>query len=167
MKIDTKLPGFQIKLAEPDDTPLILSFIKELAAYENLSHEVVADEATLRQSLFGERRIAEVIIGLFEEKPIGFALYFHNFSTFLGKPGIYIEDIYVKPEMRGRGIGSLMFAYLAKLARERNCGRLEWWVLDWNQPAIDFYKKLGAAPMDEWTVNRLTGEALEKLADEF
>jgi GNAT superfamily N-acetyltransferase len=167
MKIDTKLPGFQIKLAEPDDTSLILSFIKELAAYENLSHEVVADEATLRQSLFGERRVAEVIIGLFEDKPVGFALYFHNFSTFLGKLGIYIEDIYVKPEMRGRGIGSIMFSYLAKLARERNCGRLEWWVLDWNQSAIDFYKKLGAVPMAEWTVNRLTGEALEKLADEF
>ena len=167
MKIDTKLPGFQIKLAEPDDTSLILSFIKELAAYENLSHEVVADEATLRQSLFGERRVAEVIIGLFEDKPVGFALYFHNFSTFLGEPGIYIEDIYIKPEMRGRGIGSIMFSYLAKLARERNCGRLEWWVLDWNQPAIDFYKKLGAAPMAEWTVNRLTDEALEKLADEF
>jgi GNAT superfamily N-acetyltransferase len=167
MRIDTKLPGFQIKMAEPEDTPLILSFIKELAAYENLLPEVVADEVTLRQSLFGERRVAEVIIGLFEEKPVGFALYFHNFSTFLGKPGIYIEDIYVKPEMRGRGVGSLMFSYLAKLARERNCGRLEWWVLDWNQPAIDFYKKLGAVPMDEWTVNRLTGEALEKLADEF
>jgi GNAT superfamily N-acetyltransferase len=167
MKIDTKLPGFQIKMAGPNDTWLILSFIKELATYENLSHEVVADEATLRQSLFGERRVAEVIIGLFEDKPVGFALYFHNFSTFLGRPGIYIEDIYVKPEMRGRGIGSIMFSYLAKLARERNCGRLEWWVLDWNQPAIDFYKKLGAVPMVEWTVNRLTGEALEKLADEF
>ena len=167
MKIDIKLPGFQIKLAEPDDTSLILSFIKELAVYENLSHEVVADEVTLRQSLFGERRVAEVIIGLFEDKPVGFALYFHNFSTFLGKPGIYIEDIYIKPEMRGRGIGSIMFSYLAKLARERNCGRLEWWVLDWNQPAIDFYKKLGAVSMDEWTVNRLTGEALERLADEF
>jgi GNAT superfamily N-acetyltransferase len=167
MKIDTKLPGFQIKMAEPEDTPLLLSFIKELAEYEKLSHEVVADEATLRQSLFGERRVAEVIIGLFEEKPVGFALYFHNFSTFLGRPGIYVEDIYVKPEMRGRGIGSIMFSYLAKLARERNCGRLEWWVLDWNQPAIDFYKKLGAVPMAEWTVNRLTGEALDRLASEF
>jgi GNAT superfamily N-acetyltransferase len=167
MKIDTKLPGFQIKMAEPEDTPLLLSFIKELAEYEKLSHEVVADEATLRQSLFGERRVAEVIIGLFEEKPVGFALYFHNFSTFLGRPGVYIEDIYVKPEMRGRGIGSIMFSYLAKLARERNYGRLEWWVLDWNQPAIDFYKKLGAVPMVEWTVNRLTGEALGRLASEF
>ena len=164
MKIDTKLPGFQIKLAEPDDTSLILSFIKELAAYENLSHEVVADEVTLRQSLFGERRVAEVIIGLFEDKPVGFALYFHNFSTFLGKPGIYIEDIYIKPEMRGRGIGSIMFSYLAKLARERNCGRLEWWVLDWNKPSIEFYKRMGAVAMDEWTVYRVTGEALEELA---
>ena len=167
MKIDTKLPGFQIKLVEPDDTPLILSFIKELAEYEKLSHEVMADEATLREGLFGERRVAEVIIGLFEDEPVGFALYFHNFSTFLGKPGIYIEDIYVRPEMRGRGIGNVIFAYLAKLAKERNCGRLEWWVLDWNEPAINFYKKLGAVPMDEWTVNRLAGEALDRLACKF
>jgi len=167
MNIKTKIAGFEIKLAEPEDTPLILSFIKELAEYENLSHEVVADEPTLRESLFGERQVAEVIIGLSEGEPVSFAVYFHNFSTFLGRPGIYVEDLYVKPEMRGKGMGRVMLAYLAKLARERNCGRLEWWVLDWNKPAINFYKKLGAVPMDAWTVSRLMGDALEKLAREF
>jgi GNAT superfamily N-acetyltransferase len=167
MNIKTKTAGFAIKLAEPEDTPLILSFIRELAEYENLSHEVVADEPTLRESLFGERQVAEVIIGLSEGEPVSFAVYFHNFSTFLGRPGIYVEDLYVKPEMRGKGMGRVMLAYLANLARERNCGRLEWWVLDWNKPAINFYKKLGAVPMDAWTVSRLTGDALEKLATEF
>lgn len=167
MNIETKIPGFEIKLAQPEDTPLILSFIEELAEYEKLSHEMVADERTLRQSLFGERKVAEVIIGVFQAEPVGFALYFHNFSTFLGRPGIYLEDLYIKPEMRGKGFGKTVLAYLARLAIQRNCGRLEWWVLDWNKPAITFYKKLRAVPMEDWTVNRLTDDALEKLASEF
>lgn len=155
---------FEIRPATIDDVPLILSFIKELAAYEKLLHEVVATEETLRASLFGDKSYAEVIIGTLDDKPISFALYFHNFSTFLGKPGIYLEDLFVKPEARGQGVGQKMLAYLACLAKKRNCGRLEWWVLDWNETAIEFYKKLGATPMDEWTVHRVTDAALDHLA---
>ena len=121
-------------------------------------------EEILKESLFGERKNAEVIIGYYNKEPVGFALFFHNFSTFLGKNGIYLEDLYVKPEMRGKGFGKTLLSHLAKLAKERDCGRLEWWVLDWNKPAIDFYKKIGAKPMDEWTVFRLTGEDLDKTA---
>lgn len=155
---------FEIKKAERKDTSLILSFIKELAEYEKLLHEVVATEAILQETLFGEHAHAEVIIGYLNDQPVGFALYFHNFSTFLGKPGIYLEDLYVKPEIRGKGIGHKMLAYLAKLAKDRKCGRLEWWVLDWNEAAIGFYKRIGAKPMDEWTVYRMTGDALDNLA---
>ena len=155
-----------IKQATVDDVPLILQFIKELADYEGLLNEVVATEEVLRETLFGERKVAEVVIGYYENQSVGFALFFHNFSTFLGKPGIYLEDLYVKPEYRGRGFGKSLLAYLARLAMERNCGRLEWWVLDWNEPAIKFYKSLGALPMDEWTVFRVTGDSLEKLAGE-
>ncbi len=158
------MPQFAIKQATIDDIPLILSFIHELAVYEKLSHEVVATEETLRESLFGAKPYAEVIIGTFDDEPVSFALYFHNFSTFLGKPGIYLEDLFVKPVARGKGIGQKMLAYLAQLAKERKCGRLEWWVLDWNEAAIEFYKKLGAKAMDEWTVYRVTGEALDQLA---
>jgi GNAT superfamily N-acetyltransferase len=167
MKIKTKLQKFTIREATEADVGLILSFIKELAEYEKLLHEVVATEVTLRESLFGTRQVAEVVIGEWEEHPVAFALFFHNFSTFLGRPGIYLEDLYVKPEMRGKGIGKTMLAYLARLAEERNCGRLEWWVLDWNEPAIKFYRAIGAEPMDEWTVQRVTGNALKKLAAEF
>jgi GNAT superfamily N-acetyltransferase len=142
------MPEIEIRVATEDDVPLVLSLIKELAEYERLSHEVVATEEMLRDSLFGERRVAEVILGYLRDDPAGFALFFHNFSTFLGKPGIYLEDLYVKPEFRGAGVGRALLVYLAKLARERGCGRLEWWVLDWNEPAIRFYKALGAVPME-------------------
>ena len=144
--------------------PLVLSLIRELAEYEKLSHEVVATEEGLRDSLFGERRYAEVLIAEQDGTPAGFALFFHDFSTFLGKPGIYLEDLYVTPAFRGAGIGKELLVYLASLAKRRDCGRLEWWVLDWNEPSIGFYKKLGAVPMDDWTVYRVTGEALEDLA---
>lgn len=155
---------FEIKKAESKDVALILSFIKALAEYEKLSHEVVATEAMLQETLFGEHPYAEVIIGYLHHQPVSFALFFHNYSTFLGRPGIYLEDLYVKPETRGTGIGQKMLSHLAQLAIERKCGRLEWWVLDWNETAIKFYKRIGAKPMDEWTVFRVTGDALANLA---
>lgn len=164
--ITTKIKDFKIRFAEPEDTKQILEFIKELAEYEKLLHEVVADEEVLKESLFA-RRTAEVIIGEYEGKPVSFALFFHNFSTFLGRPGIYIEDLYVKPKMRGKGIGKIMLSFLGKLARERNCGRLEWWCLDWNLPSINFYKRVGAKPMEEWTVYRVSEKSLDELAASF
>ena len=145
---------------------LIFNFIRELADYEKLLHEMVATEDILMDSLFN-KKAAEVIIGEYDGEPIGFALFFHNFSTFLGKPGIYLEDIYIKPEMRGKGYGKILLAFLADLAIKRNCGRFEWWCLDWNEPSINFYKSIGAAPMDKWTVYRITDKALEDLAKEF
>ena len=160
------MPELEIRVATEADVPEILRFIKELAEFERLSHEVSATEETLRETLFGERRVAEVLIGHQEGEPVGFAFFFHNFSTFLGKPGIYLEDLFVRPKFRGAGIGRALLVHLAKLARERDCGRLEWSVLDWNEPAIGFYETLGAVPMDEWTVYRLTGDALEELAAE-
>lgn len=167
MSTITRDPNFVIRTATVEDTSLILDFIKELAKYEKLLHEVVTDEATLKNSLFGETPYAKVVIGEYQGKPVSFALYFHNFSTFLGRPGIYLEDLYVQPQMRGKGLGKILLGYLASLAIELNCGRLEWWVLDWNKPAIEFYKSLGAQPMDEWTVNRVTGRALDKLAKQL
>lgn len=158
---------FEIKPATINDIPLILSFIKQLAEYEKLLHEVVATESLLKETLFGDRAHAEVIIGYLNGLPVSFALYFHNFSTFLGRPGIYLEDLFVKPEARGNGIGQKMLAYLAHLAKTRRCGRLEWWVLDWNETAIGFYKRLGAKAMDEWTVYRVTEKALDDLAAEW
>jgi len=154
-----------IRSAVKDDVPLILDFIKSLATYEKLLHEVTATEELLERTLFGDKANAEVLIGEYEEEPVCFALFFHNFSPFLGKPGIYLEDLYVKPEVRGKGFGKQLLQHLAKLAIERDCGRLEWWVLDWNKPAIDFYKSIGAEPMSEWTVHRVTGDALQKLSD--
>ena len=151
--------------AEKKDSATILFFIKQLAEYEKLTHEVTATVEQIEESLFGENPKAECIIAYFENKPVGFALFFHNFSTFLGKAGIYLEDLFVLPEMRGKGFGKALLKYLAKLAVERNCGRLEWAVLNWNTPSIEFYKSLGAAPMNEWTVFRLTGDSLYKLAD--
>ena len=157
-------PDFEIKPATIEDVPLILSFIKKLAVYERLAHEAVATEEILRETLFGERREAEVIIGYYQNKPVCFALFFHSFSTFLGRPGIYLEDLFVDEEYRGKGFGKALLVYLAQLAVERNCGRLEWAVLNWNEPAIKFYQSLGARPMDEWSVYRLTGETLKALA---
>ncbi|WP_187117367.1 GNAT family N-acetyltransferase [Clostridium amazonitimonense] len=164
--IDTKLEDFKLRFAEKEDVTLILDFIKELAEYEGLLSEVVATEKVLEESLF-HRKSAEVIIGEYQGKPVGFALFFHNFSTFLGKEGIYLEDLYIKPEMRGKGLGGIILSFLAKLAVERNCERFEWWCLDWNEPSIEFYKKLGATPMDQWTVYRVHDEALENLAKKF
>lgn len=158
--------ALRIRPAEPTDVPLVLDFIRRLAEYERLAHEVVATEAELERWLFGERRYAEVVIAEWDARPAGFALYFHNFSTFLGRPGIYLEDLFVDPELRGRGIGRALLAHLAALAVERGCGRLDWWVLDWNQDAIRFYRSLGAVPKDEWTVYRLTGDALQRMAGE-
>ena len=160
------MPEIGLRPATERDVPLILSFIRELAEYERLSHEVVATEEVLRASLFGEKSAAEVVIGDYGDEPAGFALFFHNFSTFLARPGIYLEDLYVTPGLRGRGIGRAMLAYLARLAKERDCGRLEWSVLDWNEPAIKLYRSMGATPMDDWTTYRVTGEALDGLADE-
>ena len=155
---------FIVRPAHPGDCPIILAFIKQLAEYEKLAHEVVATEEKLQQTLFGEQPSAEVIIAEYQGGAVGFALFFTNYSTFLAKPGIYLEDLYVQPDMRGRGFGKQLLSYLAQLAMERDCGRLEWWVLDWNQPAVDFYNSLGAEPMDDWTVNRLSGEPLAALA---
>ncbi|WP_312668266.1 GNAT family N-acetyltransferase [Tissierella praeacuta] len=164
--IPTKNEHFKIRFAEEKDVKLILDFIKELADYEKLLHEVVATEETLMDSLF-VRKSAEVIIGEHDGKPVGFALFFHNFSTFLGRPGIYLEDLYVRAEMRGKGYGKIFLSFLAKLAIERNCGRFEWWCIDWNEPSINFYKSIGAVPMDEWTVYRVHNQALIDLANEF
>ncbi len=150
-----------VRAASEEDVPLILAFIKELAEYERLSHEVVATEKSLREHLFGERPVAEVIVAEEGTDPAGFALFFHSFSTFLGRPGIYLEDLYVRPEFRGRGLGRTLLVYLARLARERGCGRLEWSVLDWNEPAIGFYRDIGASPVGGWTVYRLTAGELE------
>ncbi len=168
MVVTTSIADFIIRNATATDVPLIMSFIKELAEYEKLSSEVIATEEILTESLFGERSSsAEVVIGYYKKKPVAFALFFHNFSTFLGKPGLYLEDLFVNPEMRGKGIGKVLISYLACLAKERGCGRFEWWVLDWNKPAIQFYQSIGARPMDEWTVQRVDGEALDQLAAEF
>jgi GNAT superfamily N-acetyltransferase len=160
----TNRSSFEIRSATAADVPTILTFIRKLAAYERLSQEVVATEALLRETLFGDRRTAEVAIGYLEDLPIGFVLYFHNYSTFLGRPGLYVEDLFVDEIYRRRGYGRELLLHVARLAHERGCGRLEWSVLDWNEPAISFYKKLGARPMSEWTVFRMTGENLDRLS---
>jgi len=154
----------RIRTASEEDVPLILDFIKRLAVYERLADRVVATEEMLRQTLFGNPRFAEVLIAEDESEALGFALFFHNYSTFLARPGVYLEDLFVREEARGRGVGKALLVRLAQIAVERGCGRLEWAVLDWNEPAIGFYKRLGAVAQDEWTVYRLTGEALESLA---
>jgi len=153
-----------IREASSEDVPLILDFIQQLAEYEKLRHECVATEESLRETLFGARRYAEVVIGYEGETPAGFALFFHNYSTFLGKPGLYLEDLFVKPEMRGRGYGKELLRHLARIAMSRNCGRMEWWVLDWNEPSINFYKSLGATIMPEWELVRMTRREIESLA---
>ena len=154
----------QLRPATVVDVPLILRFIRELAEYERLAHAVVADEARLAAALFGHRHYAEVVLAEIAGDPVGFALFFHNFSTFVGRPGIYLEDLYVRPAVRGRGVGARLLGHLAALAVERGCGRLEWAVLDWNETAIGFYRRLGARPLDDWKVFRLEGEALSRLA---
>ena len=156
--------GFTIRKAKRNDCPLIFSLIRELAIYEKLEREVVATVEELEKTLFGDNTFVEVYIGYEGENPVGFCLIFQNYSTFLGRPGIYLEDLFVKETHRGKGYGKKMLQFLARLAVERNCGRFEWSVLDWNKPAIDFYKNLGAREMDEWTVYRVSGEALKKLA---
>lgn len=165
--IATRDPRTRLRFATESDAPLILELIRALADYERLAHEVVADETALARTLFGERRVAEVVIAEHEGAPAGFALFFHSYSTFLGRPGIYLEDLFVRPELRGRGIGETLLAFLARIAVERGCGRLEWSVLDWNEPAIRFYERLGARAMNEWTVFRVAGEGLEGLARRF
>lgn len=149
--------------AEESDTALILQFIRELADYEHMLEEVVATEELLREWIF-EKKKAEVIFALEDGTEIGFALFFHNFSTFLGRAGIYLEDLYVRPEHRGKGYGKALLKELARIAVERGCGRLEWWCLDWNQPSIDFYLSLGAEPMRDWTVYRIAGDTLRDLS---
>ena len=153
-----------IRPATEHEVPEVLRFIRELAVYERLEHEVVATEAALRAALFGPRPYAEVVFACLDGAPVGFALFFHNFSTFVGKPGIYLEDLFVRPEARGRGVGRSLLAWLARTALERGCGRLEWAVLDWNEPAIGFYRTLGAVSQDEWTTMRVSGAALERLS---
>jgi len=152
-----------IRAAQPADIPLLKSLICELAEYEHLSHTVVMTEALLQENLF-QRKFAEALIAEYGQTPAGFALFFHNFSTFVGRPGIYLEDLYVRPEFRARGIGRALLQRLAALAVERNCGRMEWTCLNWNAPSIRFYKSLGAVPMDEWSIYRLDGAALQALA---
>ena len=151
--------------ARPGDVGLILTFIRDLAAYERLEDQVTATEDLLREWLF-EKKKAEVIFALEDGREVGFALFFHNFSTFLGRAGIYLEDLYVRPEHRGKGYGKALLCRLGAIARERGCGRLGWWCLDWNRPSIDFYRSMGAVPMDAWTVYRVAGAALEHLAEE-
>ena len=153
-----------VRPAQPSDVPTILGFVKALAEFERLAHEVTADEATLERSLFGPRAYAECLLAFVDESPAGFALFFHNFSTFKGKPGLYLEDIYVEPAYRSHGIGLALFRELAKIALARDCQRFEWSVLDWNEKAIAFYRRLGAEPMTEWTIQRLTREKIEELA---
>ncbi|MGH8282426.1 MAG: GNAT family N-acetyltransferase [Gammaproteobacteria bacterium] len=163
MSPDTDL---HIRYATQEDAAQILGFIRELAKYEKLAHEVMATEKDIEANLFGTQPKAECIIAEYNKQPVGFALFFHSFSTFLGRPGLYLEDLYVKPEFRGKGFGRKMLAWLAKLAVQRGCGRFEWVVLDWNTSAIRFYESLGAKIVDEWKINRMTGEALTKLAAE-
>lgn len=155
-----------IRPATAADVPLILRLIRELAEYERLDHEVTATEDDLRESLFGAKPVIEVVIAEADGDVAGYALFFHNYSTFLCKRGIYLEDLFVRPGIRGQGIGKLLLSHVARLAVDRGCHRFEWAVLDWNESAIAFYRRLGARPMDDWTVFRLTGEALHRLADE-
>lgn len=157
-------PNISLRAATPDDIPHILAFIRELAEYEKLAHEAVATPAQMQTHLFDARPHAEVVIAEVDAAPAGFALFFHNFSTFTGQPGIYLEDLFVRPQFRSLGVGKKLIAQVAKIAVERECGRFEWSVLDWNEPAIKFYRSLGAKPMDEWTVQRMTGDALKRLA---
>lgn len=159
------LSQLSIRPAVVEDTALIFNFIKELAEFEKLSHEVKATEEELKKSIFGDKPECEVILAFWGKDPVGFALFFHNYSTFLSHKGLYLEDLYVKPQARGKGVGKALLKHLAQIALNRNCKRFEWWVLDWNQKAIEFYKSLGARAMDEWTVFRVDGQKLIDLAN--
>ena len=163
---DTDTTGLVIRSAAADDVPLVLSLIKELAEYEQMADQVVATEANVSRALFGATPHAEAVVATLGDTPVGFALFFHSFSTFLAKPGLYLEDLYVRPDFRGRGFGRRLLRHLARLAKQRDCGRFEWAVLDWNELAIRSYRRAGAVPMDEWTVFRVTGDALDRLATE-
>jgi len=167
LRIGTPVPGVVLRHAGKEDTGTVLEFIRGLAEYERLAHEVVATEADIEAALAGERKVIDVVLADYEGEAAGFALYFYSFSTFLGRPGIYLEDLFVRPHLRGKGIGTALLVYLATIARDRGCGRLEWSVLDWNEPSIHFYRGLGAVAMDEWTVNRITGERLHALASKM
>ena len=160
----TRVPDLTLRYAVRDDVPVLLSLIRELAEFEKLLHAVEADEAGLADELFGSPRVAEALIAELRGEPVGFALFFHNFSTFVGRKGLYLEDLYVRPHARRRGVGRALITFVAKIAVERRCGRFEWSVLDWNTRAVDFYRSLGAVAMDEWTVQRIAGEALTRLA---
>ena len=161
MKIQT---DFAIRPARVEDVPIILQLIRDLATYERAPNEVTATEEQLVDVLFGDKSVAEVLLAFEGKSPVGFAVFFHNFSTWLGRPGLYLEDLFVKPDKRGKGYGRALLVDLAKVARDRGCGRMEWAVLDWNDPAIQFYRKLGAKPLDEWTVFRLTRDGIAELA---
>ncbi|HMC25172.1 MAG TPA: GNAT family N-acetyltransferase [Candidatus Udaeobacter sp.] len=159
------IENFQIRPAHVEDVPVILQLIRDLATYERAPNDVTATEEQLVDVLFGERPAAEVLLAFEGQSPVGFAVFFYNFSTWLGRPGLYLEDLFVKPEKRGKGYGRALLIELAKIARDRGCGRMEWAVLDWNEPAIKFYRALGAKPMHEWTVFRLTRDEIARLAD--
>ena len=156
--------NLRIRSADINDTPIILKLIKDLSIYEKLSRQFNNNEELVKKYLFGEQKFAEVLIAEFDDHPVGFALFFHNYCTFVGKPGIYLEDLFVQPKMRGKGIGKKLFLEIVKIAKDRNCGRVEWSVLNWNKSAIDFYKSMQAIPMDEWTVYRLTADKIDELA---
>jgi len=165
--IETTIEGLSLRLATANDVPQILQFIQDLAEYEKLSDQVVATAEKLETTLFGAQPFAEVVMADYQGQAAGFALFFHNYSTFLAKPGMYLEDLYVDQQLRGKGIGKALITFLAKLAVERDCGRLEWSVLDWNQPAIDFYQSLGAVMLHDWRINRVTGDTLTRMAKMF
>jgi GNAT superfamily N-acetyltransferase len=166
-KISTPIPELTLRFAQPQDVPLVYSFIEKLAEFEKRLDQVVVTETTLHEALFGERPVAEVIFADYNDEPVGFALFFHTISTFSGRTGIYIEDLFVDPDMRGKGIGRTMLTYFAKLVEIRGGRKLEWTVLDWNEPAINFYQKLGAHAKDEWTIYQIDDDALHQLAHEF
>jgi GNAT superfamily N-acetyltransferase len=159
------MPELRIEKAVPDDVPLILNFVRQLAEYEKLADSVAATEERLRETLFGPDPSAHAVLAYNNDDPVGFAIYFFNYSTFVGRPGLYLEDLFVRPGARGKGFGRELLKYLAGIAVERNCGRMEWAVLNWNEPAIGFYKRLGAEPMDDWTVFRLSGDALKNMTN--
>lgn len=162
--MSAKPDDLSIRAARPSDVALVLEFVRDLAAYERLSHLVTATEPVLAEALFGPQPGAEVLLAFERDTPVGFAVFFHNFSTFLGARGLWLEDIYVKPQFRGRGYGRTLLLHVARIAHERGCARFEWAALDWNTPAIEFYKALGAAALDDWTIYRVTGDALQRLA---